>query len=352
MARKRKTLPKDFEEQLTSGTFEQQKAVFDRCELDATGGLFDTTALGFYDCPDELMRWLVAQGADPNRGDKTYGRTALFRRAQVGRVEQIPLLLSLGADIEHRSSGGETALMTAASFHKPASVAVLLEAGADPHATDNSGRTALQKAIDTARNANLPGLLGVARLLVAAGAPTAGYADRITEIGAEFEFHRDGFNPDFVDQVEAALAGLHELFGVAPVAARRLHDGVSPITVPEGSADEQFEALWEALVPSKGASTTVQGEVVRIVGRVSHELMGNGGANWDRDFRAMLVAFRAHLAEGVPLSNADLAEASELTSGPWQSLDAPELERLRALALAWVQANPTPIALAAPRYRR
>ena len=55
---------------------------------------------------------------------------------------------------------------------------------------------------------------------------------------------------------------------VKPVAKRITHDGVSPILVKEGSWEEQYEELWSFLIPSSGAAKTVQGEVIRIPGRV------------------------------------------------------------------------------------
>lgn len=51
VARKKKTLPKDFGDRLTTAPLAELTAVFDTCELDATGGHSKHTALGFYDCP-------------------------------------------------------------------------------------------------------------------------------------------------------------------------------------------------------------------------------------------------------------------------------------------------------------
>jgi hypothetical protein len=50
MAKKRKTLPKDFEELLKKGDLEELKAVFDKYELDARGGYAKETALAYDRC--------------------------------------------------------------------------------------------------------------------------------------------------------------------------------------------------------------------------------------------------------------------------------------------------------------
>ena len=47
-----------------------------------------------------------------------------------------------------------------------------------------------------------------------------------------------------------------------------VHDGVSPIHVPNEEDEEQaFQMLWESL----GKARTAQGEIIRIAGRVRQE---------------------------------------------------------------------------------
>lgn len=47
MGRKRKTLPKNFEELIEVGDLSALKEVFSQCELDARGGYSKSTALSF-----------------------------------------------------------------------------------------------------------------------------------------------------------------------------------------------------------------------------------------------------------------------------------------------------------------
>lgn len=99
--RKRKTLPKDFDQLLEHAPFAELVAVFDVCELEATGGYSKSTALGFYNCPDDLARWLVEQGADVDARDQ-YQRTALHHRSSRWKGG-VDLLLDLGG--RYRGSG-------------------------------------------------------------------------------------------------------------------------------------------------------------------------------------------------------------------------------------------------------
>lgn len=353
MARKRKTLPKDFEERLKKGNLAELTAVFDTCELTATGGYSKHTAIGFLDCPDDLIRWLVDQGLDVDTPD-SHQRTPFSDRCSLGRVAQLGLLLELGADLERADYQGSTPLHTAAGRHKPQAVAFLIKAGADVTGGPAAPTSPLEWCLKTTRNTDIPSTADIAELLLAAGATTTPeMADEVRRIGADFEFHRGGFNPDYLAETDAGLARLYALFGVDAVAPRRLHDGTSPIEVPDGSVAEQFEALWELLVPSSGAAATVQGEVVRVAGRVRDEIDRNGGANWDKAYRNMLAFLVETLASGDPLPADDVAEAQalgrRLSGGDG---DADELDRLADLATAWVLRNPVPAPLPKPGYRR
>lgn len=278
--RKRKTLPKNFEEMLASAPLAELQAVFDHRRIDAYAGYTKHTALGFLDCPDELVTWLVAQGLDVDVPD-SYGATALWTRADGGRIEQIPLLLSRGADVHARTeTGGYT----------PVEYALL--------------RTAKVSLADTAR---------IVELLLGAGATTTPTAvEEVERLAEGFAFHRADAHPDLVEEASAGLTRLQDLLGVAPGAPLVKHDGVSPIVVPAGRWQDCHQKLWEHLVPSSGAAATVQGEVIRISGRIADEVLGNGGVNWDRDYRRMLSDLADHLASGTPLPPEALAHTRSL----------------------------------------
>ncbi|WP_257017445.1 MULTISPECIES: ankyrin repeat domain-containing protein [unclassified Rhodococcus (in: high G+C Gram-positive bacteria)] len=350
---KRRTLPKDFDEKLKTESLDDLKAVFDKSMLDARGGSSKQTAIGFVECPDELIIWLVEQGLDVDAAD-LYEDTPLWTRASRGRAEQIPLLLSLGADIQRPSRYGESPLHAAAGGQRPDATRVLLEHGADARALNGAGETPMLHGLRRTRNFVIPGMARVAKLLLDAGDPvTEEMRAAATRIGTEFEFHRDSFNPDFLDETDAGLTELYRLFGVTPVAGRRRHDGVSPIAVPTGAWQDQHQALWELLVPSNGPATTVQGEVVRLTGRIAREILDDGSPNWGRDFRHMLAALPEHYASGTPLPAGELQEAQSL-SRALKSGDGDDAQvyRLSELAVAWVASNPTPVPLGKVNYGR
>ena len=352
MVKKKKTLPKNFKELIEKGNFEALKAVFDDCELDARGGFDKETALHFYNVPDDLVRWLVEQGLDINTPTNTYRRTPLSEHARVGSGT-VDLLLELGADIEASEYDGDTPLHIAAGFSRADTVRTLIAHGANIHAKNRSGLTPLGKSLAQCRNADISWAAEVAAILLDAGAEvTPRMKEDILRIGKEFEFHRESFNKDLLAETDAGLTRLYELFGVERVAMRRTHDGVSPIVVDSANWQRAYSELWDYLVPSQGAAKTVQGEVIRITGRVSHEISDNGGANWDADFRKMLDALVKHLGSGAPLERDELTEATRLAADLRSGSHDDGLPRLAELSVRWVSNNPTPIPLGKVDYKR
>lgn len=368
---KRKTLPKDFDALLKAGDVEALKAVFDACELDARGGYGKQTAPGFNDCPEPLIRWLVAQGADIEATD-TWGRTPLHAHASSwnGKVE---VLLDLGAAMEARDGSGNTPLHSAATSGRVEAVRLLLARGARADAVNAAGLTPLAAGLRGCSNIQIEAMADIAALLSGAAPPprTPGLFDRlkravggggepatalaeqqaqVRRIGENFEFHRAGFNPEFLDATSDGLDRLYALFDLPPVPRRRIHDGRSPIVATPGRWQDQQQQLWALLVPSSGAAATVQGEVIRIAGRIADEIDRNGGANWDADFRKMGQAFLTHIASGAPLPPADQARAADLIRRA-TTLDGVG-EGLCELSVRWVALNPAPVALGETDYGR
>jgi hypothetical protein len=172
----------------------------------------------------------------------------------------------------------------------------------------------------------------------------------VEEIGKRFEFHRSGFNPKCVDAVSNALGELYGIFDVLPVPSRQIHDGNSPVTVKAKTWQTQHQELWNLLVPSQGPAATVQGEVIRISGRIANELDDNGGGNWDADYKMMADAFLEHLQGGKPLAPADLAEVAAIVAAV--KIRTGDTARMAELAVKWVIQNPDPVKLNSPSYRR
>ena len=347
---RRKTLPKDFETLLKTGDLAKLEGVFEACDVDARGGYAMQTALAFNECPDALSRWLVARGADLAATDAR-GNTPLHSRAESWHAK-LAVLLDLGANVHATNAAGATPLHAAARVKNAENARLLIAAGAEVDAKNAEGVTPLAVALDTCNNADLAHVRSFVRVLADAGATgTPEMRATVTRIGTTFEFHRARFNKESVDEASAALDFLYETFNVTPVPRRQMHDGSAPIVVKSTGWERQHDELWQLLVPSSGAASTVQGEVIRIAGRIADEWERNGGGNWDRDYAAMARAFVTNVGTGVALAPAEIDEVTSIVRSLKKS-GGDGNERLRELAVAWVIANPQPIALSSVSYRR
>jgi len=296
-----------------------------------------------------LARWLVAQGADLSATD-TWGNTPLHSRAR-SRRGSIEVLLELGADVNNRSSSIGTPLHAAASSHNAAHARLLIQHGARVDELNKEKLTPLELALRGCNNIDIENMVMLAKVLLEAGAEkTHLMPGFIEEIGKRFEFHRSGFNSEHVDAVSNALNELYEIFEVSPVPRRQIHDGKSAVVVRSKTWQKQHEELWNLLVPSQGAAATVQGEVIRISGRIAHELDGNGGCNWDAEYKKMADAFLEHVQGGKALSPPDLAEAAAIVAEVKRK--GGDTARMAELAVKWVMQNPEPIKLKPPSYQR
>ena len=349
MAKKKKTLPANFYELIEAKDLDALKAVFNECELNAYDRRsFNKPALSFYDVPLELMDWLIAQGADINVKDE-YDRTPLHYHAQVNDVERVTLLLEKGADIEAIAEYDETPLHAAGYF--PEVTALLIAKGANVKAKDDMKHNPMEAMLYSVQSIDVSKAAKTAELYLKAGLkPTKFAKEQITRIGEDFEFHRNNFNPEYLEETDAGLQQLYKLFGVPPVPRRIQHDGKSPIVLTGNTWEARYEQAWTLLVPSNGSATTVQGEVVRIAGRVNDELLRNAMGNWDKEYRKMLTAISGYLQQGNSLSESELAEVADIQKHILED-DGTGTQRLCELATAWVVQNPQPIALGKVNYK-
>ena len=96
-----------------------------------------------------LTKFLLENGANPDAGILGTDETALMRRADVGDLEAIRLLVEFGADVNNVNNTGETALMRAIRSRKVRVIRGLIELGADIEKTDYTGRSSLDYAEET-----------------------------------------------------------------------------------------------------------------------------------------------------------------------------------------------------------
>lgn len=189
----------------------------------------------------------------------------------------------------------QTALFGVVERFPVADVSRMMSWGADPLVVGDSrvyGKSTLVENVVSWHNfLDAPRALAVIRLLLSVGVPVderVSIALRAMDrMRCMFVTHGlpDHLSQSRVDEASAALSELWALFAVeqreakpAPAVGERLE------LDPSVPALRQYGDLWDLLVPDSGQCRTLQGEVIRIAGRVGHEVYDNGGINWDRSF--------------------------------------------------------------------
>lgn len=171
------------------------------------------------------------------------------------------------------------------------------------------------------------------------------------KVAEDIEFRRKDLNPEYIDELDHAMNHLYELLHVEPIPKRVLYDGKTRIEIHAKSWQKQHAELWNLLVPGSGHAGTVQGEVVRISGKLAYELLDNGGINWDTDYNDLVKALYQYVCMGTPLPSDEQEEFCQLIKSI-KNADEKDINRLMELSVKWVTLNLDPIAVGEVNYRR
>lgn len=355
MAQKLQKLPHEIEVNLKEGNIEECKKLFLECEPNAISWC-GSNIFSLVPMPREFAIWAKEQGADINFTDHR-GQTPIF---EIGRRDgDIPLLIELGANVRDVRTDGCTPLHIAAARGQKKAVRALIKAGAvvDAQTKDYDGYghfTPLEKVLYEPDLSSIK-KYDLCKILLGKGA-------EITERSRQFvssfteTFHRHNAGKKALKSLqnhEAALEKLCEMFDVKMLDKTEFHDGVSPIIITNFlSFKDNFWETWDFLVPPKGRAQTAQGEVIRIAGRIHHELLGNGGINWDEDYKKMLHTFKdyCHYGNGVSWSDEMVNEIVDMLKDGY--VHDGIIWRLQRCALDWVEQNPEVMPLLEADYNR
>lgn len=131
--------------------------------------------------------------------------------------------------------------------------------------------------------------------------------------------------------------------------SKRSVNNIKKIVVKSKTWQKQHEELWQMLVPSTGAASSIQGELIRIVGKATDEIYRNGGANWEYEYPKMMDAIPKYIKMGKFDKSDEIIELSKKINA---NSDKDELYLLSQLIVEWVLANPDIIELKNVDYKR
>ena len=348
----RKTLPADIEQIIASGDVEAVARAVARCEVGAylRGSAYESRLMHF-PASEEITDFLLARGEDINSRDR-YQRTPIHARVRSRCLDQIPLLIARGGDINARDTSDQTALFGVVERFPVADVSRMMSWGADPLVVADSrvyGKaTLMEYALRQESLFDAPRALPVMRLLLSLGAPVGERVPvalrSMDRMRCTFITHGlpDHLSQSRVDEASAALSELCALFAVEQREAQRAPAVGERLELdPSVPALRQHGDLWDLLVPDSGQCQTLQGEVIRIAGRVGYEVYDNGGINWDRSFGALLDQYLSVVRSGLPMPPDSVARAeAAVASLKSRSMSHQAVDDITELAVAWVRLNP------------
>lgn len=109
--------------------------------------------------------------------------------------------------------------------------------------------------------------------------------------------------------------------------------------------------LWERLVPRSGQADTVQGELIRAIGKATDEAYRNGNRNWASGYERLIRFVADTLDDPETFSDEQRRKIRALADSIIANADTPDLSGhgsahydLTEMAVRWCLANPEPIA--------
>jgi len=243
-----------------------------------------------------VLRKLVTKG-NVNACDED-GFSLLMNAAMDDETdpEAVRLLLERGAEVNAAEEGQQfTALHFAARDNGSEIVGILLEAGADATAVEAEGNTPLHHC-----------LLGKCDLDA---------VKLLLEYGAEPKRkNREGDSPVVMAKYAEDKALQKVLRETKAVRKKRPAAAKKSKPAPKKKPPQKNEAawvgehrkLWKALVPARGPAKTLQGELIRLTGKLADEAYRNGNMNWRKEHE------RAWKFVGRSLRDPDLFSKKQL----------------------------------------
>lgn len=328
---KKTELREDFRDIFYFRDFETLKRVFDIYKIDAK---YNGVNAFVYPMNVEKMKFFIERGLDPNAD---CGHTYPAIAYQSHSKENIEFLKKYNVDLK-------LAMEYNKDYNNLGSICNLMDCGVEL----GEYYFCTIYWLEHCSNIDIISVYRLSKLEIEKGLKiTQRMQDAVVKIGERFEFYRDSFNKDEVDEYSEALDGLYKLFDVSPVARKEKNSLNKKITVKSTTWQEQHTELWKMLVPGSGKAESVQGEMIRIIGKVLHELLDNGAINWNMEYRKMLNTIPEYISRGVDTNNKDIIALVKKVN---RNSDVDVLYPLNELIVKWVLANPNQIALGKVEY--
>ena len=110
---------------------------------------------------------------------------------------------------------------------------------------------------------------------------------------------------------------------------------------------EEQPKLWKKFVPNKGQANTIQGELIRCIGKATDEAYRNGNANWDLEYERLIKFVEIVLIESDTFNVVEKEKISKIADKIILEHETPDLSHhgstyyyLTEMVVRWCIANP------------
>lgn len=86
-----------------------------------------------------------------------------------------------------------------------------------------------------------------------------------------------------------------------------------------------YRRFWKQLVPQRGQAETIQGELIRCIGKITDEAYRNGNQNWDEHFEAMTRFIGETLDDHAVFSTEEVAKIGSAAAQILANPDSPDI---------------------------
>lgn len=350
-------LPRDFHELVEAGDLETLKEVFNICDINASEIISQKPALSYTHISNAFAKWLIQNGADVNAVNNEQQNPLHLQTMQIRTdLDVLKTLIEHGANVNALDRHGNTPLHYA--FH-PNRAKLLLTQGANPLIENKYGELPLETIFS--RYAGFPNIIElteVSEILLNEGNIITEKmkieSDKICSDAGKYQGFYQNKNID-LSTIHESIAKLKQLFDVVPVADKyRFENLPEVIQLNSSNFDAQFDELWALLVPKNGQASSIQGEIIRISGRIGYEILSNGRLNWDKDYQKMLDFFNKTIKTGVALEKQDIERVKLLSKNisTLHNIEQKEIDELCQFGIDWILRNPKPTLLSNVKYKR
>jgi hypothetical protein len=94
--------------------------------------------------------------------------------------------------------------------------------------------------------------------------------------------------------------------------------------MPDEGWAQAYRRLWNELVPQRGQAETVQGELLRCIGKITDEAYRNGNENWDEQFEKMAQFIGSTLDDPTVFSAGERAKIRSSVDRIVRNPDSPD----------------------------